>query len=183
MRDNKYTSEKFFAGSCFCRQVKRGKSTLINSLIGRKSIAYTSSKPGKTQTINFYNINEKFYFVDLPGYGYTKAPKGEKEKWGEMIDRYLDESMVLKAVFMLVDIRHDPTLGDKDMYRWILSRGYEPIVIATKLDKIKRSQLQKQLKQIKDALKVVPDTRIIPYSAVTGQGRQELWDVIEHFVE
>ena len=116
-----------------------GKSSLINGLMNRKSLARTSAQPGKTQTINFYNINEAMYLVDLPGYGYAKVSQSEKEKWGKMIERYLHTSKNLKAVFLLIDIRHDPSANDKMMYDWILNNGYEPIIIATKLDKLKRS--------------------------------------------
>ena len=116
-----------------------GKSSLINALMNRKSLARTSSQPGKTQTINFYNINDALYFVDLPGYGYAKVSQQEKEKWGKMIERYLHQSNVLKAVFLLIDIRHDPSANDKTMYEWILANGFHPIIIATKADKINRS--------------------------------------------
>ena len=126
-----------------------GKSSLINALMNRKALARTSSQPGKTQTINFYNINGDLYYVDLPGYGYAKVPQSEKVKWGKMIERYLHSSKNLKAVFLLIDIRHKPSANDCQMYDWILHNGYEPIIIATKLDKIKRSQVQKNIKAIK----------------------------------
>ena len=119
-----------------------GKSSLINGLVNRKALARTSSQPGKTQTINFYNVNKELYFVDLPGYGYANVSLKVKEQWGKMIERYLHESQVLKAVFLLIDIRHEPSANDVNMYQWILANGYEPIIIATKADKIKRSQLQ-----------------------------------------
>lgn len=125
-----------------------GKSSLINSLMNRKSLARTSSQPGKTQTINYYNVNKQIFLVDLPGYGYAKASKSEKEQWGKMVDRYLHSSSALEAVFLLVDIRHAPSENDKMMHQWIVSNGYEPIIIATKLDKIKRSQIAKQTKLI-----------------------------------
>ena len=156
-----------------------GKSSLINGLMNRKSLARTSAQPGKTQTINFYNVNECIYLVDLPGYGYAKVSPAEKEKWGKMIERYLHTSKDLKAVFLLVDIRHDPSANDKMMYDWILHNGYEPIIIATKLDKIKRSQVQKQLKAIKEGLKLRPGTTMIPFSAETKQGRDEIWALID----
>ena len=155
-----------------------GKSSLINALMNRKSLARTSAQPGKTQTINFYNINETMYLVDLPGYGYAKVSQSEKEKWGKMIERYLHTSKDLKAVFLLIDIRHDPSANDKMMYDWILNNGYEPIIIATKLDKIKRSQVQKCLKVIREELKLTKGTKIIPYSAETKQGRDEIWTLI-----
>lgn len=156
-----------------------GKSSLINGLMNRKSLARTSAQPGKTQTINFYNINECIYLVDLPGYGYAKIAQSEKEKWGKMIENYLHTSKNLKAVFLLIDIRHEPSANDKMMYDWIVHNGYEPIIIATKLDKLKRSQVQKNIKMIKEGLKLRPGSTIIPFSAVTKQGREEIWAVID----
>ena len=156
-----------------------GKSSLINGLMNRKSLARTSSEPGKTQTINFYNINEQLYLVDLPGYGYAKVSKAESAKWGPMIERYLHTSEGLKAVFLLIDIRHEPGKNDCTMYDWSVHDGFSPIIIATKLDKIKRSQVAKQVKLIKTALKVRPGTQVIPFSAVSKQGRDEIWEVIE----
>lgn len=156
-----------------------GKSSLINGLLNRKSLARTSSQPGKTQTINFYNVNKELYFVDLPGYGYAKVSEKEKANWGKMVERYLHKSESLRAVFLLVDIRHEPSANDVNMYQWILANGYEPIIIATKLDKIKRSQIQKNIKIIKNGLNVVPGTKILPFSAQTKQGRDEILDLIE----
>ena len=156
-----------------------GKSSLINALMNRKSYARTSSQPGKTQTINFYNINQALYYVDLPGYGYAKVSLEAKAKWGKMIERYLQKSPMLKLVFLLVDIRHEPGNNDKIMYKWILDHGYEPVIIATKLDKIKRSQVQKQIKLVRQGLQVVPGTKIIPFSAQTKQGREEIWELID----
>lgn len=156
-----------------------GKSSLINSLVNRKALARTSSQPGKTQTINFYNVNETMYLVDLPGYGYAKVPQSEKEKWGKLIERYLHGSQQPRAVFLLIDIRHEPGANDKIMYEWICHNGYEPIIIATKLDKIKRSQIQKQVKLIREGLKVRPGTQIIPFSSETKQGVAEVWNLME----
>ena len=156
-----------------------GKSSLINALMNRKAYARTSAQPGKTQTINFYNINDERYLVDLPGYGYAKVSIAEKEKWGKLIERYLRSSKVLRQVFLLVDIRHEPSANDKQMYDWILHNGYQPIVIATKLDKIKRSQLQKQLKLIREGLGAGPDVTVIPFSAETKQGREEIYALLE----
>ena len=156
-----------------------GKSSLINALVNRKAYARTSSQPGKTQTINFYNINDAMYLVDLPGYGYAKVSESEKVKWGKMIERYLHSSDQLKAVFLLIDIRHDPSANDKMMYDWIVDMGYEPIIIATKLDKLKRSQVQKHVKMLKEGLNLVPGTKIIPFSSVSKQGRDEIWNLIE----
>ena len=158
-----------------------GKSSLINALMNRKSLARTSAQPGKTQTINFYNINDAMYLVDLPGYGYAKASQSEKEKWGKMIERYLNTSKKLQAVFLLIDIRHDPSANDKMMYEWMVFHGFKPIIIATKLDKIKRSQLQKNLKAIREGLKVEPGTIIIPFSAENGQGVERIREIISSF--
>ncbi len=160
-----------------------GKSSLINGLLNRKSLARTSSQPGKTQTINFYNVNHEVYLVDLPGYGYARASQETKAKWGRMIENYLHSSKQLKVVFLLVDIRHEPSANDRDMYGWIVHQGYDPMIIATKLDKIKRSQIQKQLKILREGLNLRPGTRIIPFSAETKQGREEIWEIIDGYVE
>lgn len=157
-----------------------GKSSLINALMNRKSYARTSATPGKTQTINFYNINEEMYLVDLPGYGYAKVSEQEKIKWGQLIERYLHGSKQLKAVFLLIDIRHAPSANDKMMYHWIVEMGFHPIIIATKLDKIKRSQIQKQIKIVKQGLDLVPGTMVIPFSAETKQGKDEIWELVEN---
>lgn len=156
-----------------------GKSSLINALMNRKSLARTSSQPGKTQTINFYNVNNEIYFVDLPGYGYAKVSEEIKAKWGKMIERYLKRSKQLRAVFLLIDIRHEPSANDKQMYNWILDNGFQPIIIATKADKISRNQLQKHVKMVKEGLKVIKGTVVIPFSAQTKQGRDEIYAVIE----
>lgn len=155
-----------------------GKSSLINALVNRKALARTSAQPGKTQTINFYKVNDEVYFVDLPGYGYAKVSEEVKAKWGKLIERYLNDSQMLKAVFLLVDIRHEPSANDKNMYEWIVYQGYDPIIIATKLDKINRSQIQKHVKMIKTGLNVKPGTVVIPFSATTKQGREEIWEII-----
>lgn len=160
-----------------------GKSSLINGLLNRKSLARTSSQPGKTQTINFYSVNQELYLVDLPGYGYAKAAQEIRAKWGKMIENYLHGSRQLKAVFLLVDIRHEASANDREMYRWIVHQGYEPIIIATKLDKIKRSQVQKQLKLICDTLDVVEDTTVIPYSSLSKQGREEIYELLDRILE
>jgi len=159
-----------------------GKSSLINSLINRKSLARTSSQPGKTQTINFYNVNEALYFVDLPGYGYAKVSVAIKEKWGKMIEKYLEKSKQLKLIFLLVDIRHEPSANDKMMYDWIVYQGYHPVIIATKLDKIKRSQKDRHIKIIKETLSVEPETIIVPFSSQTKQGIEEVWEIIEQML-
>lgn len=159
-----------------------GKSSLINGLMNRKSLARTSSQPGKTQTINYYNINDELYFVDLPGYGFANVSVEVKAKWGKMIENYLQSSKVLKAVFLLIDIRHKPGANDVQMYEWIVASGYKPIIIATKLDKINRSQIQKQIKLIKETLQVEKGTLVFPYSAQTKQGREEIYDFIDQHI-
>ena len=163
----------------FCGRSNVGKSSMINRLLNRKSLARTSARPGKTATINFYDVDGKVYFVDLPGYGYAKVSQNEKQKWGKMIEDYLHKSKEIRCVFLLVDIRHEPGNNDKIMYKWILDHGYEPVIIATKLDKIKRSQVQKQIKLVRQGLQVVPGTKIIPFSAQTKQGREEIWELID----
>lgn len=159
-----------------------GKSSLINVLMNRKSLARTSAQPGKTQTINFYNINDALYFVDLPGYGYAKVSLEAKEKWGKMVERYLKKSRQLKEVFLLIDIRHEPSANDKQMYEWILSNGYHPIIIATKMDKLNRSQIQKHIKMVKQGLEVDSNTIVIPFSAVSKQGRDEIYALIDKII-
>ena len=155
-----------------------GKSSLINGLLNRRALARTSSQPGKTQTINFYNVNDSLYFVDLPGYGYAKVSVEVKAKWGKMIERYLKKSKMLKCIFLLIDIRHDPSANDKMMYDWIVSNGYKPVIIATKLDKLKRSQIQKHVKMVREGLGLAKEDILIPFSAETKQGRDEIWALI-----
>ena len=156
-----------------------GKSSLINGLMNRKSYARTSAEPGKTQTINFYHVNEEFYLVDLPGYGYASRAKEDVQKWGTMIENYLHRSDMLKMVFLLIDIRHEPSENDHMMYDWILHQGFEPVIIATKADKIKKAQLQKQLGMLRSSLELSQDMLLIPYSALTKQGREEIYSIIE----
>ena len=156
-----------------------GKSSLINMLTSRKGLAMTSSTPGKTMLINHFLINKNWYLVDLPGYGYAKVAESEKKKWGQMIENYLHNSKQLRAVFLLIDIRHAPSANDKMMYDWIVDQGFNPIIIATKLDKLKRSQVQKQVKAIKTGLKLLPGTVVIPFSAETKQGRDEIWNLVD----
>ncbi|MBE5868714.1 MAG: YihA family ribosome biogenesis GTP-binding protein [Lachnospiraceae bacterium] len=160
-----------------------GKSSLINALMNRKALARTSAQPGKTQTINFYHVNDEIYFVDLPGYGYAKTSEETKAKWGKMIENYLHKAKQLRAVFLLIDIRHEPSGNDRIMYDWILQQGYDPIIIATKLDKINRSQVQKQIKLIKETLKAKKDTVVIPFSSETKQGREEIYRILDTFLE
>lgn len=156
-----------------------GKSSLINGLMNRKSYARTSAQPGKTQTINYYNINDEAYFVDLPGYGYAKVNEKVKEQWGHMIENYLHSSSNLKIIFLLVDIRHEPSKNDKIMYDWMVYYGYQPVVIATKLDKIKRSQIAKQVKLLREGLEMGKESILIPFSAETKQGKEEIMDLID----
>ena len=155
------------------------KSSLINALMNRKALARTSAQPGKTQTINFYNINDEFYYVDLPGYGYAKVPVEEKARWGKMIERYLKKSVMLKMVFLLIDIRHEPSANDRQMYDWIMANGYEPAVIATKADKLNRSQIPRHVKMVREGLGASKNSMVIPYSSVTKQGREEIWELID----
>ena len=175
--------ENLFPEVAFAGKSNVGKSSLLNALVQRKALARTSSQPGKTQTINFYNVNKNLYLVDLPGYGYASASKEIRESWGKMIERYLHTSEMLKQVFLLIDIRHEPSANDKLMYEWIKSQGFEPVIIATKLDKIKRSQIDKQLKLIRTTLECGKETRIIPFSAETKQGRDEIWLEIERIIQ
>ena len=159
-----------------------GKSSLINAMMNRKSLARTSSQPGKTQTINFYNINSEMYLVDLPGYGYAKVSEAEKAKWGKMIENYLHTSKQLRAVFLLIDIRHEPGKNDKTMYDWIVYQGYQPIIIATKLDKLKRSQVQKAIKVVRTGLGLKGSDIVIPFSAETKQGREEIYALMDEII-
>lgn len=160
-----------------------GKSSLINALMNRKALARTSAQPGKTQTINFYNINEAMYLVDLPGYGYANANIEIKAKWGRMIEDYLHQSKRLKAVFLLIDIRHDPSENDRLMYNWMVDQGFAPIIIATKSDKISKSQINRQLDRISEVLGVIEGTRMVPFSAETKEGREEIWELIDSLIE
>ena len=160
-----------------------GKSSLINGLMNRKALARTSAQPGKTQTINFYKINDELDLVDLPGYGYARVTPAEKEKWGKMIENYLHTSHNLKAVFLLIDIRHDPSANDRQMYEWILHNGYEPIIIATKMDKLKRSQISKHVKLVREGLGLKKESIVIPFSATSKQGREEIWNLMDSILE
>ena len=156
-----------------------GKSSLINALVNRKSFARTSSEPGKTQTINFYNVNNEVYLVDLPGYGYARTSMETREKWGKMIEKYLHTSKMLMHVFLLVDIRHEPSANDVNMYDWIKYQGFTPVVITTKADKLNRSQIPKQVKLVRETLGMGKEEILIPFSAETKQGRDEIWNIIE----
>lgn len=159
-----------------------GKSSLINNMVCRKALARTSSEPGKTQTINYYRINKSFYLVDLPGYGYAKVSAETREKWGKMIERYLNSSSQLKAVIMLVDIRHAAGENDRIMYNWIVESGYEPVIVATKLDKLKKSEIAKAVKTVRSSLGLGENDVLIKFSAKTGAGREELSEYIENAI-
>lgn len=159
-----------------------GKSSLINTLTGRKSLARTSSQPGKTQTINFYNVNDEIYFVDLPGYGYAKASKKAQEEWAIMIEKYLKRTPNLKAVVLLVDIRHEAKASDKVMYEWIAASGLDAVVVATKADKISKGAVAKQLKILREGLGLAPGTVMIPFSSETKTGKDQVLAEIEKFI-
>jgi len=159
-----------------------GKSSLINALMNRKSLARTSGKPGKTQTINYYKVNDEIYFVDLPGYGYANANLATREKWGKMIERYLHTSKQIKCIFLLIDIRHEPGKNDKQMYDWIVYNGYSPVIIATKLDKLKRSQIAKCIKTLREGLGLQKEVVLIPFSSETKQGKKEVYEFIENLL-
>jgi len=159
-----------------------GKSSLINALMFRKSYARISAQPGKTQTVNFYNINDVMFLVDLPGYGYANANEEVKAKWGKMIEKYLINSSQLQQVFLLIDIRHDPSINDRIMYDWVVSNGFRPVIIATKVDKLNRSQVPKHVKMVRDGLGLRMNDVLIPFSATTKQGLEELWKAIDGYV-
>ena len=159
-----------------------GKSSLINALMNRKSLARTSSQPGKTQTINYYKVNDEIYFVDLPGYGYANANIETKAKWGKMIEKYLHTSKQIRCIFLLIDIRHEPSKNDKQMYDWIFHNGYQPVIIATKLDKLKRSQVAKCVKIVREGLGLPKEGVLIPFSSQTKQGKEEIYDFIENLL-
>ena len=159
-----------------------GKSSLINGLMNRKSLARTSAAPGKTQTINFYNVNEAIYLVDLPGYGYAKASEEIKAKWGKMIEDYLHKSKEIRCVFLLVDIRHEPSKKDVEMYRLLYEKGFNPLIIATKADKISKGAKDKQIALIRKTLGADKETPILPFSALNRDGKEEIWEYIDYFV-
>ncbi|WP_313343403.1 ribosome biogenesis GTP-binding protein YihA/YsxC [Sedimentibacter sp.] len=159
-----------------------GKSSMINALLNRRSLARTSSQPGKTQTLNFYNINDAFNFVDLPGYGYAKVSKSEKEKWAKMIDTFLHNRKQLKEVILLVDIRHEPSNNDIQMYDWIKSCGYTGYVIASKADKLSKSQQIRSVNIIKKTLNIADSNIIIPFSAASKLGVEKIWNLFENIL-
>jgi len=159
-----------------------GKSSIINSLANRKSLARVGSTPGKTRVINFYNIDDKLYLVDLPGYGYAGVSKTMKASWGNIVETYLNTRENIQLIIMLVDIRHKPTQDDKIMYEWLAANMVRHVVVASKADKISRSAIKPRLKEIKDALGVPDEVKIIPYSSENGVGRDELWTMIEESI-
>ncbi|MDM8534324.1 ribosome biogenesis GTP-binding protein YihA/YsxC [Clostridiaceae bacterium HSG29] len=160
-----------------------GKSTLINMLVNRIKLAYTSSRPGKTRIINFYDIDEKIRFVDLPGYGFAKVSKTEKAKWGKMIEGYLAERENLIEVILLVDLRHKPSPDDVTMYNWIKTMGFNGIVIGTKADKVKRAQLPKNINLIRKTLTMDMDDYLLPMSSPSKRGKYDFWDMINQLLE
>lgn len=167
-----------------------GKSSLINGLMNRKSYARVSGEPGKTQTINYYRIDgvtsdetpADFYLVDLPGYGYARVSQKEREKWGRMVERYLNTSKQLRLVFLLIDMRHEPSANDLQMQEWVKYQGFTPVIIATKSDKIKKSAKQRQVSMLRKALKMTEEEILIPYSSLTKEGRDEIYAVMEQYI-
>jgi len=159
-----------------------GKSSFINKMLNRKNLARTSSKPGKTQTLNFYLINEAFYFVDVPGYGYAKVSKTERAKWGNMIESYLTGRHELKSVILIVDLRHPPTNDDVLMYQFLKHYLIPVIVIATKADKIPRGKWEKHAKVVKEKLAIEKEDPVIIFSSETGVGKEEVWQVIGKWI-
>ena len=159
-----------------------GKSSLINAMINRKALARTSGSPGKTRTINFYNVENVVRFVDLPGYGYARISKSEQEKWGKMIEGYLKNRQPLKGIILLIDIRHEPGENDKMMYEWLKHYGHKIIIVATKSDKLKRSQINKHISIISKSLGLEKDDLIIPFSSENKSGKDELWEIIENII-
>ena len=160
-----------------------GKSSLVNALSDNKRLARVSQTPGKTQAVVYFNVDKKFYIADLPGYGYARVSQTTRKKWGDMIERYLKKSPSLKAVFLLIDIRHEPGANDKQMYDWIVANGFRPVIIATKSDKISRGQIKRQTSMILKSLGCPPDTLILPFSALSRSGREEIWAEIEKMIE
>ncbi|MFP7493442.1 ribosome biogenesis GTP-binding protein YihA/YsxC [Terribacillus saccharophilus] len=159
-----------------------GKSSFINKMINRKNLVRTSQKPGKTQTLNFYKINDRFHFVDVPGYGYAKVSKKERNAWGKMLEEYFTERENLKAVVLLVDIRHEPTKDDVTMYDFLKHYELPVVVVATKLDKIPKGKRVQHIKRAADKLQLEQEDIILPFSSETGEGKEEAWGVLKHFL-
>lgn len=160
-----------------------GKSSLLNALWNRKSLARISAQPGKTQTINYYNVNDLCYMVDLPGYGYAKVSREVAAKWMKMIEKYLATSEALRVIFLLVDIRHEPSKKDTEVYQMLFQNGFNPLIIATKADKVSRNVKNKNIGQIRKTLHASQETPIIPFSSVTKEGKDEIWEYIDYFVK
>jgi GTP-binding protein len=160
-----------------------GKSSFINKMINRKSLARTSSKPGKTQTLNFYKINQELFIVDVPGYGFAKVPKAERDKWGQFIEEYITTRDRLRLIVLLVDIRHEPSKDDQLMYEWLVHMGIPVAIVATKVDKIPKGKVQKHIKIVRETLKVEKGAPIIPFSSETGQGKDEAWNTIFAYIK
>lgn len=160
-----------------------GKSSLINTLLNRKSFARISSQPGKTQTINYYRVNDCFYMVDLPGYGYAKVSKETAAKWMKMIEKYIDTSPALRVVFLLIDIRHEPSANDVKTYQMLVEKGFNPLIIATKADKISRNARTKHISMIERKLRLIEETPVVPFSAQSREGKDKIWEYIDHFVK
>lgn len=158
-----------------------GKSSFINRMIDRKSLARTSSKPGKTQTINFYKINDAFYFVDVPGYGYAKVSKQEQRTWGPMMEEYFESRDQLQAVLLITDLRHQPTKDDVQMYEYLKYLQLPVVIIATKYDKVKKSQRAKYLKRTVETIQPHPDDSIIPFSAISAVGKEDVWNILKKY--
>lgn len=160
-----------------------GKSSFINKLINRKNLARTSSKPGKTQTLNFYNINDRFYFVDVPGYGYAKVSKKEREKWGKMMEEYFSLRDTLRLTVLIVDIRHKPTEDDVMMYDFLKYYEIPVLVIATKLDKIPKNKKAIHIKRVIDTLNLDQEDSVIPFSAETSEGKEDVWSYLSNYIK
>ncbi|MCK8815847.1 ribosome biogenesis GTP-binding protein YihA/YsxC [Natroniella sulfidigena] len=160
-----------------------GKSSLVNNIVNRRKMAFTSSKPGKTQTINFYKVDNYFYFVDLPGYGFARVPQEVKDEWGSMIESYLFNRRNLESVLLVIDARHKPTDDDLMMYNWLLEMNMPTLVVATKVDKVKNSQRNKQEKLIKNKLNLTEFTPFTFFSAKTGEGKGQIMEFISQFLD
>lgn len=160
-----------------------GKSSLLNALWNRKSMARISAQPGKTQTINYYNVNDVCYMVDLPGYGYAKVSRELAGKWMNMIEKYLETSQALRVVFLLIDIRHEPSKKDVEVYRMLYEKGFNPLIIATKADKVSKNVKNKNIALIRKTLHASQETPILPFSALNKEGREDIWEYIDYFVD
>ncbi|MBV4424539.1 ribosome biogenesis GTP-binding protein YihA/YsxC [Clostridium tyrobutyricum] len=182
VKKNQYPNDNF-KEIAFVGRSNVGKSSLINTIVNRRKLVKVSSSPGKTRLVNFFMINNEFYFVDLPGYGYAKVSKSEKDKWSKIIETYLVGRHQLKAIVLLVDSRHKPTNDDIMMYKWIEYYKYKILIVATKIDKISKNQLNKNLNIIKNSFGLKPDYKILTFSSLKKQGKEELLNEIEHIVE